>query len=277
MTLPTFVGIGVPRAGTTWLHEWLAAHPHVYMPTRRKEIRFFDRHYGRGLGWYEGFFASTDGNGNGYRAIGEISPQYLYCPDCPKRIAEALPESKLLLMLRHPVDRAYSNYGFLVQRKNFRGSFREFLEIRPQALEKGFYGRYVQRYLDYFDRARILPLLFEETFADLPAAGRRVADFLDVDASRFPNGAAGRAVNSSSVPRFGGLSALAVKTGRRLRRWQLEPLVDLGRRLGVQRAIARGSSLPKLDPETKRELGSRYADDFDELERALNVDLTRWR
>ena len=45
MTLPTFLGIGVPRAGTTWLHTLLASHPDVYLPTKRKEIRFFDRHH----------------------------------------------------------------------------------------------------------------------------------------------------------------------------------------------------------------------------------------
>ena len=60
MTLPTFLGIGVPRGGTTWLHTLLATHPDVYIPTRRKEIRFFDRHFDRGLGWYEGFFCDDD-------------------------------------------------------------------------------------------------------------------------------------------------------------------------------------------------------------------------
>ena len=56
MTLPTFLGIGVQRAGTTWLHTLLNSHPDVYMPTHRKEIRFFDRYYERGLSWYEEFF-----------------------------------------------------------------------------------------------------------------------------------------------------------------------------------------------------------------------------
>jgi hypothetical protein len=275
MTLPTFLGIGVPRGGTTWLHEWLASHPDVYMPTRRKEVRFFDRHYDRGLGWYEKYFPAEDGES--FRAIGEISPQYLYGEECPRRIFGALPEAKLLLMLRHPVDRAYSNYGFLVQRKNYRGSFPEFLATRPHALEKGFYGRYVQRYLEYFDREQILPILFEETFADLATTERRVGEFLNIAAGEFPRAAGGHRVNASTVPSFGALSAFAVKTGRRLRGWQLEPLVDFGRRIGVQRAIAKGGSLPVLDPAARRELSVRYQRDFDELERALNIDLTRWR
>ena len=53
MTLPTFLGIGVQRGGSTWLHTLLTSHPDVYLPTRRKEVRFFDRDYERGLKWYE--------------------------------------------------------------------------------------------------------------------------------------------------------------------------------------------------------------------------------
>ncbi len=151
MTLPTFVGIGVPRAGTTWLHTLLSGHPDAYLPTRRKEVRFFDRHFDRGVEWYEGFFSPPEGT-LGYRAIGEISPQYLYGQECPARIATVVPSAKLLVMLRHPVDRAYSQYGFLLQRRNYRGSFEEFLKTRPRALEMGYYSGHLRRYLDRFDR-----------------------------------------------------------------------------------------------------------------------------
>ena len=70
MTLPTFLGIGVPRAGTTWLHQLLSAHPDVFLPSRRKEVRFFDRHHEEGQGWYEGFFCPPD-EADRYSAIGE--------------------------------------------------------------------------------------------------------------------------------------------------------------------------------------------------------------
>ena len=71
MTLPAFLGIGVPRAGTTWLHTLLASHPDVYTPTLRKEINFFDRYYDRGLSWYEALFPPPE-NAERYQAIGEI-------------------------------------------------------------------------------------------------------------------------------------------------------------------------------------------------------------
>ncbi len=266
MTLPTFLGVGVPRAGTTWLHTCLTSHPDVYMPVRRKEIRFFDRHFEQGLEWYEEFFCPDDESAS-YRAIGEISPQYLYDDACPARIASTVPDVKLLLMLRHPVDRAYSNYGFTVQRAKYRASFDEFVEARPSVLERGFYSRYLKRFLEQFERRRILALLFEETFADLDATRAKLAAFLGIDAARFPSDAGASRVNPSSVPSLGAVSGLAVKTGRRLRRLGLEPAVDVARRLGIQRVIARGKPLPKIDPGRRAELSKAYEEEFAELER----------
>ena len=86
MTLPTFLGIGAMRAGTTWLHDLLASHPDVFVPARRKEVNFFSFYYERGLSWYERFFP-PESEAQNYRAIGEISPIYLYCDPCPERIA----------------------------------------------------------------------------------------------------------------------------------------------------------------------------------------------
>ena len=275
MTVPTFLGIGVPRGGTTWLHTLLASHPDVFMPTRRKEVRFFDRHYDRGLEWYEEFFCKSEDREK-YSAIGEISPQYLYCEQCPDRIVSTLGDAKLLLMLRHPIDRAYSQYGFSVQRRNYRSTFADFLASRPKALETGFYSPHVKRYLDRFDRAQILPLVFEETFADTNHARKRVAEFLGVAAERFP-AASNRKVNASTIPAFGRASRVTVTVGRRLRRWKLESVVDLGRRLGLQRTLSRGAGLAPLSHDVRRELGGRYAREFDELERCLDIDLSRWR
>ena len=179
MTLPTFLGIGVPRAGTTWLNTLLSSHPDVYTPTLRDEINFFDRYYERGLSWYETLFPAPK-HAERYEAIGEISPQYLECDECPERIFATLPESKLTVMLRHPVNRAYSQYGFFVQRRNYRGSFEDFLAARPRALERGFYSRYLKRYLRHFSRTQILALLFENAVVDTLKTKTVLADFLDM-------------------------------------------------------------------------------------------------
>lgn len=274
MTLPTFVGIGVARGGTTWLHTLLSGHPDVYMPTRRKEVRFFDRNHDRGLDWYETFFCPS-AEADRYDAIGEISPQYFYCEECPERIAASLPAVKLLVMLRHPVDRAYSHYGFVVQRRNFQGSFEEFLAMRPTVLDKGFYSRYLDLYLRHFERERILALVFEQAVRDEDTARRALSAFLDLPVDGFPS-SVGR-VNASTVPRFGWLSNVAVTTGRRLRKTRLESVVDLGGRLGVRRALTKGKPLPRLDADLRTHLSERYRSEFDELERRLGINVSRWR
>lgn len=126
----------MPRAGTTSLHAMLSGHPDVFMPSVRKEIRFFDLHFDRGVDWYQAFFSSPEA-AHSYAVIGEISPQYISTgEECPDRISQTLPGVKLILMLRHPVDRAYSHYGFVVQRCNYRGSFEEFLATAPCARER---------------------------------------------------------------------------------------------------------------------------------------------
>lgn len=276
MTMPTFLGIGVQRGGTTWLHRLLASHPDVYMPTRRKEVRFFDRDYERGLAWYETFFPPAEEAGR-YLAIGEISPQYYYREECPERIYQALPDAKLMIMLRHPVARAYSNYGFRVQRWNYRGSFEDFLAARPRNLERGFYSRYLERYLRYFDRARILALLFEDVFADVVGAKETIAYFLSIDVDRFPSAAVRGKVNPSTVPTFRLLYGSATKLAQLLKKRNLHSVVDLGKRLGIPQVLAKGDLLPPLDEELKQRLTEPYQDEFDELERRMQIDLASWR
>lgn len=276
MTLPNFLGIGAPRAGTTWLNTLLASHPDVYTPTLRDEINFFDKYYERGLGWYETLFPPAEQAAT-YRAIGEITPQYLECEECPERIFTTLPGSKLIVMLRHPVDRAYSQYGFFVQRRNFRGSFEDFLAAMPRALERGFYSRYLRRYLRFFDRGRVLALIFEDAVKDVCETKNTVADFLDIAADKFSSAAGTRKVNPSSVPRFQFLYGVVAKTGRQFRKWKLEPVVDFVMRTAIPGLLAKGNRLPPLDGRLKKRISRRYDEEFRELEQCLQIDLSCWR
>jgi hypothetical protein len=276
MTLPNFLGIGVQRGGTTWLHKFLSSHPDVYMPTQRKEIRFFERYYDRGVGWYEKFFCPPE-EASRYKAIGEISTQYYDCEQCPGRIQATLPGSKLIVMLRHPVSRAYSHYGFTVQRSNYRGSFEDFLIDRPNTLEKGFYSRYLKNYLRYFDRSQLLALVHEEVFIDLDKTKETLGNFLGIAPDQFPGSLTREKVNASSVPKHQSVYGFVVKTGRRLRRYNLEPVVDFLKRRGIDRILSKGTALPPLNNELKKQLGQYYLEEFKELEECLQIDLSCWR
>jgi hypothetical protein len=178
-------------------------------------------------------------------------------------------------MLRHPVDRAYSQFGFVIQRRDFRGSFEEFVATRARALEMGFYSRYLEGYLRHFDRSQILPLIFEEAVSERSEVRRDLAGFLVVSEDLFPE--ATERVNPSTVPRFRSLSSAAVKSGRRLRRHHLESLVDLAGRMGLRRLLTSGRRVPPLDPQLKRNLSEMFVAEFEELERSWGLDLSIWR
>ncbi|MGW8181875.1 MAG: sulfotransferase domain-containing protein, partial [bacterium] len=212
-----------------------------------------------------------------YRVIGEISPQYLEREECPERIFKTLPNCKLIVMLRHPVSRAYSQYGLYVQRRNYKGSFEDFVAAKPRSLERGFYSRYLKRYLSYFDRTRILTLIFEDAVKDVDRTKRQLADFLGIAAEKFPTAAGLGKVNPSSVPRSQFLYALAARIGRLLREWDLEPLVDAVMRSAVPHLLAKGKSLPPLDREVRVRLSQLYQEEFAELERCMGIDLSCWR
>jgi hypothetical protein len=276
MPLPDFLGIGAPRAGTTWLNTLLASHPAVYTPTLRDEINFFDKYFDYGLGWYESLFPPPR-DAKRYQVLGEITPRYLECDECPERIFQILPESKLIVILRHPIDRAYSQYGLYVQRRNFRGSFEEYLDEYPRALERGVYSRYLKRYLRYYERNRILALIFEETVTNVSETKKKLANFLEIAVDEFPPSAGVGKVNSSSIPKFQFLSGFVAKTGRQFRRWHLEPIVDFVMRTRILKILTKGEPFPPLDKELKHRLSQAYRDEFNEVEECMQIDLSCWR
>ena len=101
MPLPNFVGIGAQRAATTWAHICLREHPDVFLPDT-KEVHFFNRNFDRGIAWYEAHFARHAGEA----AVGEVTPNYLNNEEAIPRMAHVLPEARLFVILREPIQRA---------------------------------------------------------------------------------------------------------------------------------------------------------------------------
>jgi hypothetical protein len=276
MGLPTFICIGVPRAGTTWLHELLAEHPAVFVPSRRKELFFFDLHYHRGLNWYRKFFPA-DSDTTPYRAIGEITPFYLYGPDCPERIAQ-LPVGKLILMLRNPVQRAWSYYAHMTRNGAFWGTFEEFLaHPKFSVVEHGYYGKYLQRYLRCFRPEQILVLVFEHVMADKPRTKQSIADFLGIASTEFPDGAGERIVNASAIPKARRAYSIAFAMSRLLRKWDLDLVVNTAKRVGVKELFGVGGRVPPMARETGERLRRLYEPDMNEVEQRMGISLAVWR
>jgi Sulfotransferase domain len=277
--VPTFLGIAAPKAGTTWLHELLAGHPQVRMPALRKEVHYFDLHFDRGQDWYERFFAGPDDAAP--VAVGEITPHYLYDPAVPARVRSMPSVDRFVLILRNPVDRAFSHYRFRRRQDGTDETFEAFLEREPNAVEWGRYGAHLAPWLEEFGRDRFLVLVHERAVADVGATQAELAAHLGIDPARWPPGGGTDRVNESFAPRRGRLYAGAVRGARWLRRHDLDRVIGTAKRAGAVRALKRPAPGPAdgetMAPATAARLWAELGPDVDRLAALTGLDLAVWR
>ncbi len=176
--LPDFLIIGVPKGGTTYLYDLLNQHPSISM-SRRKEIHFFDRNYHRGKRYYRSFFPKSDLG----MLTGEASVNYFYSDTAMERIQRDLPSIKLILLLRNPIDRAYSH--FQMNKKDMvEKSFEKhiysvgFEQNKYQYLEKGLYAMHLDRWRSFLEKGQLLIIKSEDLFEDDLSVINRVLGFL---------------------------------------------------------------------------------------------------
>ncbi|MDY7110585.1 MAG: sulfotransferase [Planctomycetota bacterium] len=191
--LPTFLGIGSMRCGTTWLHEILARHPQIRM-TDAKEPSFFDRTIiQRGLRWYERLFDPRAGEGP--RAIrGEISPGY--CTLSRREVEfvhRLLPAARIILVLRNPIERTWSQAVYQLGRLRFR----TFDEVPVMRFTRHFDRRRTRQYNDYermldtwtpvYGGGAMHVAVYEELGRDPAGYVRAVLRHIGADDSRLPD------------------------------------------------------------------------------------------
>ncbi len=212
--LPGFLIIGAARTGSTSLFEYLVAHPQVGPPSH-KEIHYFDNNFDRGLGWYRRHFPTLSERERTKRLqgdfrTGEASPYYLFHPLVPERVRRALPNAKLVALLREPGARAYSQYQLERRSEREMLTFEEALEAEPERLEgeedriredpsyqseahrhfsylaRGLYADQLESWFGLFPGEQILVLLADDFFADPGGTYRRVLDHLGLARIALP-------------------------------------------------------------------------------------------
>ncbi|MGA2927880.1 MAG: sulfotransferase domain-containing protein [Solirubrobacteraceae bacterium] len=195
--LPTFLEIAAQQSGTTSLHEYLGEHPHVGRPTT-KEIHYFTHNSFRSLAWYRARFPRA---GRFTHAF-ESTPYTLFHPCCPGRVQAALPEVKLVVLLRDPVDRAHSHYNHQVatgcealefeaalsceaqrlageeERLRDDPRYSSFAHQHYSYLARGMYAEQLERWYACFAAERLLVLAAEELFAQPARTVHRVQSWL---------------------------------------------------------------------------------------------------
>jgi hypothetical protein len=179
MVKPTFLGIGAQKCASSWIRNVLHDHPEVFV-SHPREVDFFSYHYNRGYSWYERHFDSA----GSAKAIGEISPSYFCDPLAPVWVRECQRDVKLILTLRDPIARAFSNHLHEIRMGHFRGTdlrFEAGLESNPMYLFQSRYGTHLANWLKAFPKEQMLVLVQEEIQANAVAQARRLYSFLDVD------------------------------------------------------------------------------------------------
>lgn len=141
--LPTFLIAGAARSGSASVFRALSEHPAVGQPFPRgsREVHFFDNNYGRGLGWYQSHFPFRAQMDRAARAVGVKAPlafesgiYYMFHPLAPERIKRDLPDAKLLVLLRDPVERAFSMHSHSVSFGYETETFERALELEDDRL-----------------------------------------------------------------------------------------------------------------------------------------------
>jgi hypothetical protein len=175
--LANFLHLGPSKSGSTWLHETLITHPGMYL-TSAKDLYFFSRYYDRGLEWYQSQFRGAQPE---HKIIGEICPDYLFCPEAPERIQACLgSEVRLMVTLREPTARAFSAYLYLRKHGLAAPTFRDSTKTAPDLLDEGRYGTHLRRYLKYFSHESLHTAVFDDLEADPQTFVDGVTDWLGV-------------------------------------------------------------------------------------------------
>ena len=259
-SLPDFLVLSGGRCGSTSLFASLCEHPQVLAPSH-KEVHFFDRNYVKGLDFYRRLFPLVAHRRARERLVGppvvtgEATTYYLLHPAVPARAHDAIPDARLVAILRDPVDRAYSHYHLCVRQGRESLSFEEALDAEEERLAgaeerlladvtydhpshrfhsyvaRGMYLDQLRRWEALYGRDRLLVLASEDYFADPLGAVRRVTDFLGLEPHPGP----------LQPPRnVASYETMRPETRQRLRETFAEPnrrLEDyLGRELGWQKA-----------------------------------------
>lgn len=285
----TFIGIGAPRSGTSWIANVLRTHPQICI-SEPKEVRYFNRHevqagklkgkinpnFDQDLSWYMRRFSHAKPG----QLLGEISPVYLSDNEAPEAIKANFPDIKLIVCLRNPVDRAFSLYNL------HRGnsliddiSFETALEQERVYVETGMYAEHLERYLQHFNRNQILLLIFEEFIANPDKGFAQIHDFLGVD-TNVNNDFSSFDTNASAKRRSTKLHKFAFRLSQWLINVRLSVVLTTLRSIGAHKLFRSINAAPakqdKVSDLTRKNLTEMFHEDIIKLETMFNKDIRRW-
>lgn len=219
--LPDFIMVGAMKSGTTTLHDMLNTHPDVFIP--KGELHFFDQDdilqhpdfniYKKNHFWnYPSIykkpeemweFYSNKFKGKENYVKGEDSTVYLASKKAAKRISQQKKPIKIIIILRNPTKRTYSNYNHLLRTSRAIYSFEDTIVKNPHSIiGRSLYKTQIENYLKYIPREKIKFIIFEDFIKEPNATLKEISKFLNIDFKKFPSDVFNIHSNKTSPPRY---------------------------------------------------------------------------
>lgn len=259
--LPDFLIAGAPRCGSTTLYRLLDQHPEVFM-ARPKEIGFFNGKHWDDVAWYAQHFASAPPE----MVAGEATPWYLHDPVAVDQMAQTVPDARIVVILRDPVERTYSHYWMARNRGRAEMPFEEFAEL-SRVRDVGCYAHHLDYLTDRFARDKVLVVFQEELKQNPGDLFATVCRFLGVDDTFVP-------------PRMGEtINPYVEFRSLALRKWAktLPSTMAVPRRVLGRLNTKKGGSYPPMSPDSREQLTRYFEGPNAELAAWLDRDLPGWK
>jgi hypothetical protein len=276
LRLPSFIHVGPPRTGTTWLHEVLTGH--VGLPSE-KETRFFDVHYNRGVEWYSRLFGD-------YQAdvpAGEMGPTYFSNTLARERIKHHIPDCKIIVTFREPAARLYSMYKLIRSGRHpaedtFDGYWRFQVDCGADLCS---YATQLKRWQTAFGKSRVLVRFYEDLSSNPQGYLDGICDFIGARRIALDRATAGGA-KVYSAPVAAHSSTIGWRTFEAvdwISRHGARPLIALGQRTALWKIMRRRlvEDFPPLSRESADEIRAMMLPETEELERITGRDLSSWK
>ncbi len=271
--LPQFIVVGPPRTGTTWVHKVLG--PHTRLPVPTKETRFFDLYFSKGIDWYSSHFPD-DGNG----PMGEVAPTYFVSAEARERIAQTIPDAKLIFMFRNPVQRVVSLYRMKFAYGMIPWTFEDALEKDSELIDSGMYHTHLAEWRRMFSDEQMLFTVYDDLSNNPQQFINSITEFIGVptiildESMRTPVYSSDR----MTKPR----SYLATKTATVVADWckarNLDHLVNSVRNSRfIDLFLGGGDPLPEMPPLALKQLSEKFLPEVEGIETVLGRRLETWK
>lgn len=268
--LPEFVIIGAVKAATTWLRNQLDARPDCYLP--EPEPHFFTREFQLGEDYYRRTWFKDAEPG---QLVGEKSADYLHDPLVAERMHSVIPRARLIVQLRNPVDRAYSDYCMLFRRGTVDGDIERYLgstsNPEPRFLNDGLYFKNLTSFLEFYPEDRIKVILQEDIKPRSAGIVAEVCSFLGLRAPDAPLPIVPNA-NVKDAPLLPLPLRKLLAPAKRL----VAPYRDSSWFNTLRGPLAREVDYPALPDDLRARMRDFYADDVARLGALIGRNLDHW-